>query len=284
MGGGAGRGAVVQRGAFVEERRFRRVEIFGRRVGIERTAAERNHPAAEIGDRKHDALAEPVVRHRHVLTGDEQAGLDHVLDRNALLAEVLLQGKALRGRIAEAELELGRRVDAAVGKVAACPRARARGKRGFEKFCRKLKNVVQRLALVLARLVVGRRFGQRQAGHGGKPLHRLREAHALGLHHEIENGAVLAGGEIEPGLFLVVDEERGGPLFVERRQALPLAAGLLQLHAAAHHLRDGEAGAQFIEEFRRKTHGPINGRITRKARSRGSIRREVVRIGHRRNS
>ena len=35
------------------------------------------------------------IGHRDVVAGDQQAGLDHVLDRNALRAEMLLEREAL---------------------------------------------------------------------------------------------------------------------------------------------------------------------------------------------
>jgi hypothetical protein len=37
-------------------------------------------------DRKHDPVAEAVEGYRDVIAGDQQAGLDHVLDRHALFA------------------------------------------------------------------------------------------------------------------------------------------------------------------------------------------------------
>ena len=119
MRGLARGGDVVERRALVKERRLRRIEIFRLRVLLERAAAEGDDAAAQIGDREHHAVAEAVERHRNVVAGDQQAGLDHVLDRNALAAEMLLQREALGRRIAEAELELRRRIEAAVGEIAA---------------------------------------------------------------------------------------------------------------------------------------------------------------------
>src|SRR5207237_499359 len=77
---------------------------------------------------------------------------------------------------------------------------------------------------------------------------------AFGLHHEIEDAAMLAGGEVVVKAFLVVDGERRRLLLLERRQALPLASGLLQFHAAAHDFRNRKPGLQLIEKFLRKAH------------------------------
>src|SRR5205823_6271650 len=87
----------------------------------------------------------------------------------------------------------------------------------------------------------------------------FRERYALGLHHEVENVAVLAGGEVEPGRLLVIHEEGCRLLLVERRQALPLAPGLFQRHAPADDLRDRKARAQIVEERGRKAHDDSGG-------------------------
>ena len=51
----------------------------------------------------------------------------------------------------------------------------------------------------------------------------------------------------------------GDLLLLERRQPLPLAPRLLQLHAPAHDFRNRKPGAQFIEELGRKAHGRFVG-------------------------
>src|SRR5262249_33959765 len=71
---------------------------------------------------------------------------------------------------------------------------------------------------------------------------------------EIEDAAVLARGEIEPGLLLVVHEERGRLLLVEGREALELAAGAHELDAPAHDFRNGKPGFQLVEELGREAH------------------------------
>src|SRR5665647_703596 len=59
-------------------------------------ASGRADAVAQIGDREHHAIAEAVERHRDVAAGDQQAGLHHVLDRNAVAAQMLLEREALR--------------------------------------------------------------------------------------------------------------------------------------------------------------------------------------------
>ena len=76
--GGARSRDIVERPAFVEERRLRRVEVLRLRVLFERTSAESDDASAHVGDRKHDAIAEAVVGHRYVFAGNQQPRFDHV--------------------------------------------------------------------------------------------------------------------------------------------------------------------------------------------------------------
>ena len=239
----------------MEERRLRRVEIFRLRIFLQRAAAEGDHAAAQVGDREHHAVAETVEGHRDVVAGDQQAGLDHVLDRDAVRAEMLLERETLGRRIAEPELELRCGIEPAVGEIAARLGAVARGERVLEEFRGKLHHVVQRLAPRIARLVLVRDLGQRHAGHLREAFDRFRKAHAFAFHHEVEDAAVLAGGEIEPGLLLVVHEEGRCLLLVERRQALELAARAHELHAPADDFRHRKAGFELVEKLGREAHG-----------------------------
>src|SRR4029077_441126 len=144
--------AVVERRALVEEWRLRRVEVFGRDILLQRAAAERDDAAGEIADRKDHAVAEAIVGQRNVVAGDQQAGLDHVLVRDAERAEMLLESKTLGRRIADAELELRRRIERAIGEVAARLCAGARGERRLEELRGELDHVVQSAAAMLLRL------------------------------------------------------------------------------------------------------------------------------------
>ena len=250
MRGLARRRDVVERRALVKQRRLRRIEVLRRNVLIERAAAEGDDAAAPIGDRKHQAVAKAVVGHRDVFAGDQKPRLDHVLDRNFQRAEMLLERVLLGRRIAEPEPELGGGGNAAVGEIAAGAGAGARRQIRLEEFGRQLDDVVQRLSALLMRLRFARHHRHRDAGLPGQPLDRLGEAHPFGLHDEIEDVAVLAGGEVKPHRFGVVDEERRRLLLVERRQPFPLAPGLAQFHALAHDFRNRKPRAQLVEELR----------------------------------
>src|SRR6516165_3339267 len=167
---------------------------------------------------------------------------------------MLLEREALGWGAAEAELHLRRRIEPAVGEIAARLGARARSKRRLEEFRRQLDDVVERLAPFVARLLRRRDLGQRDTGLRRKPLHRLGEGEPLGHHHEVENAAVLPRREIEPGHFLVVDEKRRRFLLVEGRKSPPLMPRLLEPHAPADDLRNQKPRTQFVEKLRRKAH------------------------------
>ena len=186
---------------------------------------------------------------------DQQPRFHHVLGRNALRAEILLQRKAIRRRIADAKLQLRRRRNRAVAEIAARLGAVARGQRVGKEFCRELHHVMERLAALLVPRGIGGRRRQRHAGHRSQALDGLREADALGLHQERDDVAVLAGGEVVVKALLVVDGEGRRLLLLERRQPLELPPRLLQLDAPAHDFRNRKPGAQLFEELGREAHG-----------------------------
>ena len=255
MRGGPGRRDVVERPALVKERRLRRVQVLRGDVLLQRAAAEGHDAPAQIGNGKHDAIAEAVVRHGNLVAGDEQPRFDHVRHRYALPAEMLLQREPLGRRVADAKLELRRRIETAIGEIAARLGAGTRGEARLEELRRKLHHLVERLALRVARLVLARDLRQRHAGELRHALNRLGERDALGLHQEVEDVAVLAGGEVEPHHLRVIHEKGRSLLLVERRQALHLPPRADKLHPAPDNLRDGDAGAQFVEELGREAHG-----------------------------
>ena len=132
-------GEVVEIVALVKQRGFRRVEIFRGDVFLQRTAAEGDDASAHIRDRKHHAIAKTIIGHGNIVAGDQEARFHHVFYRNALRAEMLLQGKSLAGPargIADAELQLRRRRNRAVAEIAARLGAVARGQRVGEEFRR----------------------------------------------------------------------------------------------------------------------------------------------------
>ena len=83
------------------------------------------------------------------------------------------------------------RGNAAIGEITATARAGPRRQIRLEEFCREFDNVVERLAALFLRLRLARHHRQRNAGNPGQPFDGFGKTHAFGLHHEVENVAVL---------------------------------------------------------------------------------------------
>ena len=198
---------IVEHVALVKERSFRRVHVFRRNVLLHGPAAEGDDPAGAVADREHHPVAELVVGHGDVLPVDQKAALHHLFRKHALAGQMIAQRIALGRCIAQTELALDWRHQAAVGEIAARLRPAPRLKFGLEKLRRHLHHVEQARPLTLALLTLARPGRQGQARVRCQPLHRFGEGEPLGAHEKIENVAVLARGEVEPGHFLVIDEK-----------------------------------------------------------------------------
>ena len=185
--------------------------------------------------------------------------------RHALLAEMLLEREALGRRIADAELELRRGIEPRGRRDSRAP-WRRRARRASPR--RTSPQAPSRRAASCAsprappppwRISAAARRPWRRAARPppgtSTPSVSITKSKMLPfLPEEKSNHAC----------FWSLTKNDGGLFLVERRQPLPLAPGLLQLHAPAHHLRNRKAGAQFVEELGREAHGsgrPGLGRI-----------------------
>ena len=198
---------VEQQPALVEERGLRGIEIFRLGSGLHRPAAEGDDPARAVVDREHHPVAEPVVRHGDVFPVDEQARLDHRLGADPKARERVAEREALGRGETKPEALLNRGSKAAIGEIAARPRADRGLQIGFEQARRHRDDVEEAQALFLFGDFRPACARQGEAGHVGQPLHRFREREAFGLHQKRELVAVLAGREVVEEALLVVDEE-----------------------------------------------------------------------------
>ena len=82
-----------QHATFLEERRFRRIQIFRNlRIGLEQPAAEGNHLADVVADRKYDSAAETVVdfvARAILIPGLDQSALQQLAARIAAIERPL---------------------------------------------------------------------------------------------------------------------------------------------------------------------------------------------------
>src|SRR5690606_39085162 len=113
-------------------------------------------------------------------------------------------------------------------------------------------------ALAFLRLAVPGWHGE--AGFGGQPLDRLGEAQPLLLDQEGELVAGDAAAEAVIAAAPVVGMEGWGFLAVERAAGPEIALGRIRFapvpgDARPDHCGDRQAGADLVEEGRRKAHG-----------------------------
>ena len=245
---------VVKAGTLVKQRRFRRVQIFGRHVLVQSPPAKGDDAAAPVADRKHDAVAETVIGHGDVLAMDQHARLDHGFGAGVPARQPVAQGVALIGGVTEAELLLHGGGQAPVRQIAARPGTGLLLELGLKKLRAELKHLVQPGALFVLFVVFLRGDRQRHTRLARQPLHRVAERQALRFHYKAENIAVFAGRKIEPCGFLVIDEEGRGFLRPERRQPLPLPPRLRQFYARADDIRHRQPGLDLVEELGREAH------------------------------
>ena len=183
----------------------------------QRSAAEANDTVSEIRDRKHHPLAEAVIGHGNVFAVNEEAGLDHVFDRNTFRAEIFLQREAFRGRIAHAKARLDFRRQPAVVEIPPRPRAGTRLQAFLEELRGQFHHVMERAAARLFLLHVGRDDRHRHAGDARKLLDSLGECEPLGLHYEAELVAVLPRGKAVIEALGIVHRERRRFFLIEGR-------------------------------------------------------------------
>jgi hypothetical protein len=216
----------------VEEFGLGRVQVLRRNLGRQRPAPEGDDAAARIADRKHDAVAKPVIGNGNVVAVDDQsAGLDLGL-ADALAGQKLLQRVAAVGRIAQPERLLRGRRQAAVAQIGAglCPVRRLQPL--LEEFRRHLHDVVERGALLVACLGLSVPRRHRDAGETRDPLDGLGKAQPLQFGQELEMVAGHAAAEAVVAALLVLAVEAGRFLAMERAAGPVVAArrvGLLSL-------------------------------------------------------
>ena len=159
----------------MEKLGLRRIEVFRLGARLDRAAAERDHLAAAVVDREHHPVLEPVVGHGDPLAVDQQPGLDHLLRVDALGGERVAQARTFRRGEAEPEGALRRRVEAAVGEIA----ARAGAGRLVEPALENLGGQRQHVVQAGARFLSRARFRRRGAA-GRAPASRASRSTASG--------------------------------------------------------------------------------------------------------
>jgi hypothetical protein len=231
--------------SLLEERRVRRIEIFGLAFA-EHAAAERDDAPLPVADREDDAPTK-IVEAFAFLRAPGESAFDELRFGEAL-GEGAQQTVAPVGRKSETEAPHGGEIDAATFEIE--PRVAPRHgvqllfEEGARRFHRRLKG---RLALDLL-AVLGALRRHLETGLARQRLDRLGEGHALGLHGEADDVAMHAAAEaVIEGL--VLDDAEGRRLFlVEGAEADIFAPAPDEPDAAPNHLRQRDSRAQLVEE------------------------------------
>ena len=225
---------AVQFAALVEQRGFRRVEVFRRILGIDHASAERDDASASVVDREHQPVAELVVDVAAVLLRKQTGAFEQLHAPRIGAERVAQRGKPVR-RIADAEAFDDAGVDAALVDVSlrlvvlrelAAEEGVGRVQRG--------ENVAG-VAILVALAGIARHF---QPGALGQFVDRVEEFEAVVVHQERDRGAVRAAAEAVVELLGRRHGERGRAFVVERTARGIFAALLLQRNARADDLDD----------------------------------------------
>src|SRR2546425_606912 len=234
----------VEQVALDVERRLGGVEVLGLLVA-EGSAAERDDATLEVADREEEAAAEAIVDTRPTLARDREPCGDEGVVRDLLGPhEARERVPTLRGQPqAEAACHLG--VDAALSQVLLCPVARGLSELVHVEAPRELHRPEEVLAAVVARGAA--LLGERHARLLGEGAHRLGERELVLTHQEAKRVAADAAAEAVEDPLLLIDHEGGGLLRVERAEALPVLAGLLQIHKPIHDVDDVDRRADLVE-------------------------------------
>ena len=266
--GAAGFKQAVELTPLAKHRGFRRVEVLGLFIA-QHPPAKADAFALDIANRKHHAVAEPVVALFFApvfgLVQDHQAALDK--QGVVVLREDAGQAAPAFRRIAQAEL-LGNlaRQTAAFEILNGALRLLESALVSLAGFFQHAGEGVLLLALRLgAGFVLGAAFflGDDHAILAGEVFDGLDEGHAGVVHQEADGIAVFAAAEAVVELFGGAHRERGRLFPVKRAQAHEVGAALFELHIAAHDLHHIGARDEFLDEALGDGHRAIVGSLRR---------------------
>ncbi|KGX49631.1 hypothetical protein Y025_5578 [Burkholderia pseudomallei TSV32] len=270
---------AVQLAALVEQRRLRRIQVFGL-AAVQHPAAEADDLPLHVADREHDPLAEPVVAARDavrvgLLADDHEARVDERIV--AVVVERRLEVLPAVRRVAEPEAQRDLARQAAPLQVLDRVRRAAQllavivtgglhhvGQRGRDRFRRRGR----RMAVARAAASAHRRrlVRHREPDRLRELLHRLGKREPRVLHQEADRGAMRAATEAVIELLRRADRKRRALLVVKRAQPHEVGAALLELHVPADHVDDVDAVQQILQE-RMRNHRWIDRKTCRPTRA-----------------
>jgi len=233
---------TVKLRAFMEQRGFRRIEVF-RLPLAEYPAAEADDLALDVLDGEHDAVAEAVVA--PIVAIDDQAGGREGV-RRVIGKNLFQRGPSIR-RVTDADS--GRRRRRSVRVVSNSRWHAASASTVFYRNCAACSSASHSAGGGLGR---SGSPDSAPAGPRPGPAPRLRrKAHVLVFHQETERGAVCAAAEAVVELLGRADREGGCFFAVKGAAGLVVLPSFLQRHAPIDDVDDVDAGKQGVDEIAR---------------------------------
>ncbi len=247
----------VEDGAFLEDRRLRRIQIFGRGV-VHHPAGEADHVPPGVNDGQHQAVAVLVV-HAAPLARHRQPGLDEV----GLVVPLAPHGldQAVPGVRSRPQAEPGGKFGAdppLVPDIGCHRRPPGVGQHGAVEPGGLPVQLQNPLAPLPPPPVPAGVLRHGQARLIRQLPHRVREGQALHLHEEPGGAAPLAAAEAVEDLPGLVDGEGGGLFVVEGAQAPVVPPPLGQGHVGGYHVHNIEPAVQIVQKGIWYGHGPTS--------------------------
>ena len=242
---GPGEVGGVEQVALGVERRLRRVEVL-RLLVPEPTPAEGHHPALKVADREQETPSEAVVDAGAVLSLDGQpSGNQRVFGDLLRAHEGEERVPALRG-IAETEALRDGGVDAALLEICARPLPGRLPERVVVEAPGKVHDPDELLAAGITAPAAF--FRQRDSRRPGERADRFGERETVLAHEKAEHVAAHTAAEAVEDPLSRIDHERRGLLGVEGTEALPVDAGLAEVHEPTDEIDDVHGGPDVVEQ------------------------------------
>ena len=232
-----------------KQRRFRGVEIFGLPF-VEDTPAEADHATAPIMDRKHDAVAKPVVAFPGVPCDHQARSLQHLA---LIVGKCAGQGLPVVRRVADPETRRDRSAQATPFKVCDCALRLLELQTiefgGLQQHTRQVEGFV---AVAHGRWEVG--AWNFEAGITGKLLDRIGKRLAAEFHQEADGRPVGAASEAVIELLGRAYGERRCLFAMEGTTGNEVSTRFFERHVPIDDRHDVDPAQQRLDKFVRN-HG-----------------------------
>src|SRR5215831_4715885 len=234
---------------------FRRVQVLGIAIRIERASTKRNRFSLHIKYREDEPPAKTIVGPAFIFLDHQTALLELFLAR-ALLTQMSRQSFPTVRSKPKPEGLCGFITDAAFFQILA-HRCRSFARQLIlPPLQRPLVQLDDLIAVAPARFetIIFNHLRQRHSGFLSHDLDRLWKGDPLHLHDEVKDGPTFVTAEAEEHLLRWIDVERGLGFFMKRAGRAPIRPGFLQRHIILHDADDVRLTFEIFDKLLRETH------------------------------